>query len=258
MSLTSYQTNNRGEITKIIYNDRSGRAIAYYEPIPSSHMSILNKAEKIRDTVAKKLTKPEPNLERRSHIENRKISEVIRQKEQESKIELMHETYLNAKKLFKQTREFDYNRREMLSPEYKNRIYDRAVDDIINIVNQTYEESLTESRRREFDNLQNIKSMAPSPSPAMIKENSPNISSSRQSSTISSYTQRAVSSFASQSEKHEPSTLILDVHRKYDDLMHQRRAEADLDVFKYSEMLRNIDRGIVRLSKGFEADANKL
>ena len=256
MSLTSYQTNNRGEITKIIYNDRSGHAIAYYEPIPSSHISILNKAEKIKDIVVKKSVKPKN--ERNSHIANRKISDVIREKEQQNKINLMHETYLNAKKLFKQTREFDYNRREMLSPEYKNRIYDRAVDDIIQIVNQTYEESLTESRRPEFEDLQSIKSMAPSPSSDIIKKKSPSNNSSSETSLNSSYNRRAFSSFASQSEDHEPSTLILDVHRKYDDLMHQRRIEADLDVFKYSEMLRNIDRGIVRLTKGFETETDKL
>lgn len=262
MSLTSYQTNNRGEITKIIYNDRAGCALAYYEPIPSSHMSILNKAEKMKETVVKTLSKPTPTNKRSSYIANRKISDVIKEKDQQSKIEQMHETYLNAKKLFKQTREFDFNRREMLAPEYKNRIYDRAVDDIIQIVNETYEDSLTESRRREFEDLQNLKSMAPSPSPANIKKSPCKIlptlkaQQSSTSSINSSYDRKIFSSFYSQSDNHEPSTLILDVHRKYDDLMHQRRVEADLDVFKYSEMLRNIDRGIVRLSKGFEAETN--
>lgn len=135
----------RKEISKVIYNDRYGYAIAYYPPLHmrDTTLEIIERSKKINLPSVRKI-KPEPT---RVWKLRETPSDFIKRKNMERDIEMLHDTCEKAKDLFKKARDFDYNRHEMLFPQYKNSIKQtRNVNDVINDVNEIYESSLKNSK----------------------------------------------------------------------------------------------------------------
>lgn len=135
----------RKEISKVVYNDRYGYAIAFYPP--SSHMrdtslEIMERAKKINLPSVRKI-KPEPT---RVWKLRETPSDFIKRKNMERDIEVLHDTCTKAKDLFKKARDYDYNRHEMLFPQYKNSIKSRNVNDVIHDVNEVYEKNLDRAK----------------------------------------------------------------------------------------------------------------
>lgn len=131
----------RKEISKVVYNDRYGYAIAFYPP--NSHMrdtslEIMERAKKINLPSVRKI-KPEPT---RVWKMRETPSDFIKRKNMERDIEMLHDTCVKAKDLFKKAREYNYNRHEMLFPSYKNSLHSRNVNDVIRDVNEVYEKNL--------------------------------------------------------------------------------------------------------------------
>lgn len=130
---------NRKEISKVIYNDRFGYAVAYYTPhMRDPGLEIIERAKQINLPRTKKY-KPEPT---RLWKKRETPSEFLKRKDMEREIEVLHDTCEKAKDLFKKAREFDYNRHEMLFPRYKNVVHGRSVDETIDQVNHIYEKYL--------------------------------------------------------------------------------------------------------------------
>lgn len=135
----------RKEISKVVYNDRYGYAIAFYPP--NAHMrdpklEIMERAKRINLPSARKI-KPEPT---RVWKLRETPSDFIKRKNMERDIEVLHDTCVKAKDLFKKARDYDYNRHEMLFPQYKNSLHSRNVDDVIHDVNEVYEINLERSK----------------------------------------------------------------------------------------------------------------
>lgn len=206
--------NNR-DISKVIYNDRYGYAIAYYEPhMRDPALEIMERAKRINLPTTRKF-KPEPTRLWKLRETPR---EFLERKDQEREIELLHDTCDKAKSLFRKARDFDYNRHEMLFPKYKNSIDERGtVDEVITRVNDIYEKYLNKSRLKKevtFD----------TPEEELLEEE----------------------------RNPRPASVIVDSHRKFEHLMSKRREDAENDIRAYAEAIDKIYRGIDRLTDAFK------
>ncbi|CRL03167.1 CLUMA_CG016574, isoform A [Clunio marinus] len=148
---------NRKEISKVIYNDRYGYAIAYYPRMRDPGLEIIERSKKIVLPKTRKI-KPEPT---RQWKLRETPSEFVERKNQEREIEMLHDTYEKAKDLFKKARDYDYNRHEMLFPKYKNVVHGRTVDETIEKVNKLYEKNLKKSRPVYEDENESIDEVKP-------------------------------------------------------------------------------------------------
>jgi hypothetical protein len=135
----------RKEISKVVYNNRYGYAIAFYPPNPhmrDTSLEIMERAKRINLPSVRKI-KPEPT---RVWKMRETPSDFIKRKNMERDIEVLHDTCVKAKDLFKKARDYDYNRHEMLFPQYKNAFHSRNVDDVIHDVNEVYEKNLERAK----------------------------------------------------------------------------------------------------------------
>lgn len=139
---------NRNEISKVIYNDRFGYAVAYYTPhMRDPGLEIIERSKQINLPKTRKF-KPEPT---RQWKLRETPSEFIKRKDMEREIEDLHDTCEKAKDLFRKARAFEYNRHEMMFPRYKNVVHGRTVDETIEQVNHIYEKYLKRSGPRKED-----------------------------------------------------------------------------------------------------------
>lgn len=136
---------SRKDISKVIYNDRYGYAIAYYQPphMRDTKLEILERSKRINLPSVRPRIKPEPT---RVWKLRETPSDFLKRKNMEREIEVLHDTCAKAKDLFRKARDFDYNRHEMLFPQYKNSIHSRNVNDVIHDVNDIYEKYLNKSK----------------------------------------------------------------------------------------------------------------
>lgn len=135
----------RKEISKVVFNDRYGYAVAFYPPhMRDPALEIIERSKKINLPSLRKC-KPEPT---RVWNLRETPSDFIKRKNMERDIEMLHDTCEKAKDLFKRARDFDYNRHEMLFPQYKNSIASRNVNDVIHDVNKIYEENLMQAQNK--------------------------------------------------------------------------------------------------------------
>lgn len=128
------------DISKIIYNDRYGYAVAYYEPhMRDPGLEIIERSKKYNVPRVIKYRPEKTNLWKLRETP----SDFLKRKNMEREIEVLHDTCEKAKTLFRKARDFDYNRHEMLFPKYKNSIETAGtVDDVISRVNRIYEKHL--------------------------------------------------------------------------------------------------------------------
>lgn len=141
---------SRQELSKVVYNDRYGYAIAYYPPLHmrDTQLEIIEKSKRINLPSIRPRSKPEPT---RVWKLRETPSDFLKRKNMEREIEVLHDTCAKAKNLFRKARDFDYNRNELLYPSYKNSIHSRNVNDVIHDVNEIYETYLNKSKPAEVE-----------------------------------------------------------------------------------------------------------
>lgn len=205
-------SSNRKEISKVIYNDRFGYAVAYYTPhMRDPGLEIIERSKRIVLPKTKKY-KPEPT---RLWKLRETPSEFLKRKDLERKIEDIHDTCEKAKDLFKKSRDYDYNRHEMLFPAYKNAIHSRTVEETIDNVNHIYEKYLSKSRPSKEDD-------------------------------------EAVGGDAKDSEIKTSEPLIRNIHQVCEHKISKRREDAVNDIKKYCDSIDKMYERIGALSRGFE------
>ena len=206
---------NRKEISKVIYNDRYGYAIGYYSPhMRDPALEIIERSKKI-NLPKKKKYKPEPT---RLWKLRETPSEFLKRKDLEREIELLHDTCESAKDSFKKARDFDYNRHEMLFPKYKNTVHGRTVDETIENVNNIYEKYLKRSEPIQKE-----------------EKNSENEGAGNLEENLS-----------------KPVSVIRDIHQSCEHKITKRREDALHDIKSYCDSIQKLAERIENLSNSFE------
>lgn len=206
---------NRKEISKVIYNDRFGYAVAYYTPhMRDPALEIIERSKKINLPKTKKF-KPEPT---RLWKLRETPSEFLKRKDMEREIELLHDTCEKAKDSFKKARDFEFNRHEMLFPRYKNIVHGRTVDETIENVNYIYEKYL------------------------------------KRSELIPDETQKQENGEELQQAAERPVSVITDIHRSYEHKITKRREDALHDIKNYCDSIEKINERIQNLSNAFKEE----
>ncbi|KAG5678764.1 hypothetical protein PVAND_008408 [Polypedilum vanderplanki] len=138
----------RKEVSKVVYNDRYGYAIAFYPPphMRDTKLEILERSKKINLPSVRPKCKPEPT---RVWKLRETPSDFLKRKNIEREIEVLHDTCQKAKDLFRKARDLDYNRNEMLYPSYKNSTHSRNVNDVIHDVEKIYETCLMPKKKED-------------------------------------------------------------------------------------------------------------
>lgn len=154
---------NRAKVSKVIYNDRCGYAVVFYEPIYDLDMKIpaLGKLDlqtiPLQPRHLKPAGRPVSCIEIRPPKENiyEEAQAYMRRREIERTIDEIKEKFFNVHELFKKAEKFDQKRREVISPRIKNKIRgknsyeicDVLVDDVMQNVDYVYERNLEETGR---------------------------------------------------------------------------------------------------------------
>lgn len=154
---------NRAKVSKVIYNDRCGYAMVFYEPIYELDMKIpaLGKLDlqtiPLQSRRLKPAGRPVSCIEIRPPKENiyEEAQAYMRRRETERTIDEIKEKFFNVHELFKKAEKFDQKRREVISPRIKNKIRgknsyeicDVLVDDVMQNVDYVYERNLEETGR---------------------------------------------------------------------------------------------------------------
>lgn len=211
---------NRKEISKVIYNDRFGYAVAYYpRHMRDPALEIIERSKKINLPKTRKF-KPEPT---RLWKLRETPSEFLKRKDLEREIEVIHDTYERAKDSFKKARDFDFNRHEMLFPKYKNIVHGKTVDETINRVNSVYEKYLSKSRpTAEDEELTSDDTSQAAQVPSVQRE-----------------------------------TLIKDIHRNYEHKITKRREDALHDIKSYCDSIDKIYERIQSLGNAFKEEKDE-
>lgn len=208
---------NRKEISKVIYNDRFGYAVAYYTPhMRDPALEIIERSKKINLPKTRKF-KPEPT---RLWKLRETPSEFLKRKNMEREIEVLHDTCEKAKDLFKKARDFDYNRHEMLFPRYKNVVHGRSVDETIEQVNHVYEKYLRQPKE-------------------------------------SNETTEEAPEDAAFEEVIKPACVVTDIHTAAEHKITKRREDALHDIRSYCDEIDKINKRIQSLSEAFKEEEEK-
>ncbi|CRL03168.1 CLUMA_CG016570, isoform A [Clunio marinus] len=164
-------THNRGKVNNVIYNDRCGYAIIFYDPIydldakiPPLRMSDLPYTIPIqRKSIAclKPAGKPVASIEVKREYKRpgdyEAAQDFIRRKIIERKMDEIREACANIRQCYKKAEKFDMKRREAISPRVKSKlrgkssdeICDILVDDVMQNVDYVYERNLEEQGKTQ-------------------------------------------------------------------------------------------------------------
>lgn len=159
---------SRGKVKNVLYNDRCGYAIVFYQPIfdldtkiPALRMADLPHTIPLNRKHLAKL-KPagrpvNPDEVRRPVVpgEYEAAKDFIHRKLIERKMDEIRDTCHNIHKYFEKAEKYDLKRREVISPRVKakirgkssNEICDVLVDDVMQNVDYVYERDLEEKGR---------------------------------------------------------------------------------------------------------------
>lgn len=165
------RTYSRGKVNNVIYNDRCGYAIIYYDPIydldtqlPPLRMADLPYTIPLQRKSIRSLKaagKPVGPTEevRRTHVpgDYEAAQDFIRRKTIERKMDEVKEAFFNIRQCYKKAEKFDMKRREVLSPRVKSKlrgksadeICDVLVDDVMQNVDYVYERNLEEKGKTQ-------------------------------------------------------------------------------------------------------------
>lgn len=165
------RTYSRGKVNNVIYNDRCGYAIIYYDPIydldtqiPPLRMADLPYTIPLQRKSIRTLKaagKPVGPTEevRRPNVpgDYEAAQDFIRRKTIERKMDEVKEAFFNIRQCYKKAEKFDMKRREVLSPRVKSKlrgksadeICDVLVDDVMQNVDYVYEKNLEEKGKTQ-------------------------------------------------------------------------------------------------------------
>lgn len=164
------RTYSRGKVNNVIYNDRCGYAIIFYDPIydldtqiPPLRMADLPYTIPLQRKSIRTLKaagKPVgPEEVRRPHVpgDYEAAQDFIRRKTIERKMDEVKEAFFNIRQCYKKAEKFDMKRREVLSPRVKSKlrgksadeICDVLVDDVMQNVDYVYEKNLEEKGKTQ-------------------------------------------------------------------------------------------------------------
>lgn len=163
------RTYSRGKVNNVIYNDRCGYAIIYYDPIydldtkiPPLRMADLPYTIPLQRKSIKSLKpagKPIGPREDEREVRRPKIpgeceaaKDFIQRKVIERKMEEVRDACASIRRCYQKAEKFDLKRREVISPRVKGKIRGRTsdeicdvlVDDVMQNVDYVYERNLEE------------------------------------------------------------------------------------------------------------------
>lgn len=159
---------SRGKVNNVIYNDRCGYAIVFYEPIydldtkiPALNVSDLPYTIPLHRKILKAAGKPIGPTELREPPkvpgDYEAAQDFMHRKIIERKMDEIRESCFNIRQCFKKAEKFDLKRREVISPRVKGKIRgktsdeicDILVDDVMQNVDYVYERNLEEKGRTQ-------------------------------------------------------------------------------------------------------------
>lgn len=169
MTLVS-RSYSRGKVDKVIYNDRCGYAIIFYDPIfdldtkiPPLRMADLPYTIPLQRKSLRSL-KPAgrpvgPGEVTRPNVpgDYEAAEDFIHRKIIERKMDEVRETCANIRHCFRKAEKFDLKRREVISPRVKAKLHgknsdeicDVLVDDVMQNVDYVYEKNLEEKGKTQ-------------------------------------------------------------------------------------------------------------
>ncbi|CAG9801548.1 unnamed protein product [Chironomus riparius] len=161
---------SRGKVKNVVYNDRCGYAIVFYDPIFDLDTKIapLRMADlpytipldRKRLTSLKPAGKPVNEDDIRRPVtsgECEAAKDFIRRKVMERKMDEIRDCCYNIKKCYEKAEKFDLKRREVISPRLRNKlrgkqsdaICDILIDDVMQNVDYVYEKNLEEKGKTQ-------------------------------------------------------------------------------------------------------------
>lgn len=167
------RTYSRGKVSNVIYNDRCGYAIIFYDPIydldtqiPPLRMADLpytiplqRKSIRSLKPAGKPVSGNEIREVRRNPVPGdvEAAREFIHRKTIERKMDEIRESCANIRHCYKKAEKFDLKRREVISPRVKaklrgkssDEICDVLVDDVMQNVDYVYERNLEEKGKTQ-------------------------------------------------------------------------------------------------------------
>ena len=151
---------NRGNVKNVVYNDRCGYAIIFYEPIfdldtkiaPLKMADLPYTIPLQRLKAAGRPISPSEAKTPRVDGDYEAAKEFIERKKMERKMDEIRDACFNIRNCYKKAEKFDLKRREVISPRLQskirgkssNEICDVLVDDVMQNVDYVYEKNLEE------------------------------------------------------------------------------------------------------------------
>lgn len=170
MSNRSY---SRGKVNNVIYNDRCGYALVFYDPIYDLDTKIAplrvadlpytiplqRKTLRTLKPAGKPVSSDELEVVRRPKVpgDYEAAQDFIRRKTIERKMDEVREAFASIRYSYKKAEKFDAKRREVISPRVKakirgksaDEICDVLVDDVMQNVDYVYERNLEEKGKTQ-------------------------------------------------------------------------------------------------------------
>lgn len=171
--MSDNRTYSRGKVDKVIYNDRCGYAIIFYDPIFDLDTKIAplrmadlpytiplqRKSLRSLKPAGKPIGSNESRQMTRQNIPGNyeAAEDFIHRKIIERKMDEVRETCANIRYCFKKAEKFDLKRREVISPRVRaklrgknsDEICDVLVDDVMQNVDYVYEKNLEEKGKTQ-------------------------------------------------------------------------------------------------------------
>lgn len=165
------RTYSRGKVKNVVYNDRCGYAIVFYEPIfdldtkiPALKVADLpytipldRKALHKLKPAGKPVNDDEVKKTRQIAGEREAAKDFIRRKIMERKMDEIRDTCSNIHRCYEKAEKFDLQRRAVISPrvrglirgKHADAICDVLVDDVMQNVDYVYERNLEDEERKK-------------------------------------------------------------------------------------------------------------
>jgi hypothetical protein len=285
------RTYSRGKVNNVVYNDRCGYAIVFYEPIydldtkiPPLRVADLPYTIPLNRKQLKNL-KPagKPiNADEKRHViipgECESAASFIHRKVIERKMDEIRDICCNIKRCYEKAEKFDLKRREVISPRVKGKIRgknsdeicDVLVDDVMQNIDYVYERNLEEKGKTQKKlALAALRRAAKAPKPVEkihIKEPNLNAVKEEESQTeelgvscekLNEELKKSEVKFEEMPfEKHlvplaTSSNKYNQFKRRHQELMSQRAADALLFEVMYGRQLRRLKNEIRRLREEY-------
>lgn len=117
-------------INRIVYNDKLGYAIVYYNPV-SSHDVVIRPKNRCEHERHRNLTEIEPTVEEKFHEE---VEAMVRRRTREDADREIRKMCQKVSEMYSQVEQADMSRREVLNYRVKAQIKGKSADEICDIL----------------------------------------------------------------------------------------------------------------------------